>query len=112
MQIVIPTRGRTNQQLTLQSLPRELRQRTTIVCPKREAVRLSCLYEDVKIVVQPDPDWTIARKREWILREWLQAGYDKIIMIDDDCCFPLGLALIIGITGNNGRRANSRIPTY
>ena len=40
MQIVIPTRGRTNQQLTLQSLPRELRERTTLVCPKKEAVRL------------------------------------------------------------------------
>ena len=34
MQIVIPTRGRTHQQLTLQSLPRELRKRTTLVCPK------------------------------------------------------------------------------
>ena len=84
MQIVIPTRGRTNQQLTLQSLPRELRQRTTLVCPKQEAVRLEHLYADVEIVVQPDPDWTIARKREWIMREWMRAGYDKIIFLDDE----------------------------
>ena len=40
MQIIIPTRGRTNQQFTLQVLPPELRERTTLVCPKREAVRL------------------------------------------------------------------------
>jgi hypothetical protein len=87
MQIVVPTRGRTEQQLTLQSLPPELRKRTTLVCPKQEAVRLSCLYDDVKIVVQPDPDWTIAKKREWIVREWMEAGYAKIIMLDDDLSF-------------------------
>jgi hypothetical protein len=87
MAIIIPTRGRTTQQLTLQSLPRELHKRTTIVCPKREAVRLSCLYEDIEIVIQPDPDWKITRKREWIMREWMRAGYDKIIMLDDDLLF-------------------------
>jgi hypothetical protein len=87
MAIIIPTRGRTNQQLTLQSLPRELRKRTTLVCPKKEAVRLSCLYEDIEIVVQPDSDWKIARKREWIMQAWLEAGYDKIIMLDDDLRF-------------------------
>jgi hypothetical protein len=53
MQIIIPTRGRTNQQLTLQSLPRELRKRTTLVCPDQEAVRLAHLYDDVEIVVHP-----------------------------------------------------------
>ena len=62
MQIIIPTRGRTNQQFTLSFLPPELRKRTTLVCPKQEAVRLSHLYEDVEIVVQPDPDWTIAKE--------------------------------------------------
>jgi TET-Associated Glycosyltransferase len=87
VQLIIPTRGRTSQQLTLSFLPPELRKRTTIVCPKKEAVRLSCLYADVEIVVQPDPDWTIARKREWIVREWMRAGYDKIIMLDDDLRF-------------------------
>ena len=87
MQIIIPTRGRTDRQTTLQSLPRELRKRTTIVCPENEAASLLCEHADVEIVVQPDPDWKIARKREWIMREWLRAGYDKIIMIDDDCSF-------------------------
>jgi hypothetical protein len=64
-----------------------LRQRTTLVCPKQEAVRLSNLYRDVQIVVQPNSDWKIAKKREWIVREWMRAGYDKIIFLDDDLRF-------------------------
>ena len=28
-----------------------------------------------------------SKKREWIVREWLRAGYDKIIMLDDDLSF-------------------------
>jgi len=87
MQIVIPTRGRTDRQFTLQSLSGEWRKRTTIVCPKNEAVRLSRLYDDVEIVVQPDPTMTIARKRAWMMREYLRCGYDKILMFDDDLCF-------------------------
>ena len=87
MQIVIPTRGRTAQQITLSFLPPELRRRTTLVCPKNEAVRLACLYEDVEIVIQPDSVLTIAKKREWIVREWLCCGYDKIIQLDDDLTF-------------------------
>jgi hypothetical protein len=87
VQIVIPTRGRTNQQITLSFLPPELRKRTTLVCPKHEGVRLASLYEDVEIVVQPESVLTIAKKREWIVREWLRAGYDKIIMLDDDLTF-------------------------
>jgi len=87
MQIVIPTRGRTDRQFTLQSLPRELRKRTWLVCPKREASGLYRLYNDVEIVVQPDPDWTIAQKRKWIMEEWLRCGYEKILMFDDDLVF-------------------------
>jgi hypothetical protein len=87
MRIVIPTLGRTDQQITLRQLPPELRKQTSLVCPKREAPELYRLYEDVEIVVQPDPDWTIAKKRAWIMRSWLEAGYDKILMLDDDLRF-------------------------
>src|SRR5262249_31793060 len=87
MQIVIPTRGRIDQQITLQQLPRELRKRTTIVCPEEEAVPLACCWPDVGIVFQPDPTMTIARKRAWIMREWLRCGYDKVLMFDDDLFF-------------------------
>ena len=85
MQIIIPTRGRTSQQLTRPILPHELRRRTTLVCPKKEAVRLSHFHDDVEIVVEPNClVWKIAQTREWIVQEWYRAGYDKIIMLDDD----------------------------
>jgi hypothetical protein len=87
LQIIIPTRGRIDGQLTLQSLPRELRKRTTIVCPENEAVALSYEHADVEIVVQPDPNWTIAQKRKWIIEEWHRCGYEKILMFDDDLSF-------------------------
>jgi hypothetical protein len=87
MAIIIPTAGRTNQQLTLQSLPPELRKRTTLVCPKREASGLYALYKDVQIVVEPYSNMRIAQKREWIVRTWLEAGYEKILMLDDDLRF-------------------------
>jgi hypothetical protein len=87
MQIVIPTRGRIYEQLTLQSLPRELRKRTTLVCPKREASELHRLYEDVEIVVEPYPKMKIAQTREWIVQTWFRYGYTKIIMLDDDLSF-------------------------
>jgi hypothetical protein len=87
MQIIIPTRGRTHQQLTLQQLPGELLKRTTLVCPKREASGLYRLYKNVKIVVEPYPNMKIAQTREWIMREWLRNGYDKIMMLDDDLSF-------------------------
>src|SRR5262249_55187373 len=67
MQLIIPTRGRTNRQLTLQQLPDELLKQTTLVCPKNEAVSLFRRYKNVEMVIQPDPTWTIARKRKWIM---------------------------------------------
>ena len=87
MKIIIPTRGRTNQQLTLSFLPRELRKQTTLVCPKAETRRLSCLDDDIKVVAQPDPNWKIAKKREWIVQYCLHQGFAKIIMLDDDLSF-------------------------
>ena len=86
MAIIIPTRGRTSKQLTLQSLPGELRRLTTLVCPKVEASGLYRLYPDVEIVVEPHP-MKLAEKRGWIVQEWFRAGFDKIIMLDDDLRF-------------------------
>jgi hypothetical protein len=87
MQIIIPTRGRIEQQLTLQSLPPELRKRTTLVCPENEAVALSYEHPDVEIVVEPYPKMKIAQTREWIVQTWFRYGYAKIIMLDDDLVF-------------------------
>lgn len=88
MRIIIPTRGRTNGQLTLSWLPKELREHTTLVCPKREHFTLTAdLYRGEEVVIQPDPTWKIAAKRQWIMEEWARRGYEKIIMLDDDLRF-------------------------
>jgi hypothetical protein len=87
MRIIIPTRGRTAKQLTLQLLPGDTRKRTTLVCPPKELFSLSSLRDDIEVVAQPDPTWTIAQKRKWICFEWLERGYDKILMLDDDLRF-------------------------
>jgi hypothetical protein len=87
MRLIIPTRGRTDRQLTLQSLPRELLKRTTLVCPKREASELCRLYKDVEIVIEPYPNAKIAQVRQWIVQTWFRSGYTKIIMLDDDLVF-------------------------
>jgi hypothetical protein len=87
MRIIIPTRGRTNKQLTLQSFSGELRRRTTLVCPAKEVYKLSSLDERIEVVGQPDSTLTITKTREWIHHEWLKRGYEKILMIDDDIRF-------------------------
>jgi hypothetical protein len=89
MRIVIPTRGRTGQQLTLNGsasssgLPKELYPNVTIVCPAGEARYHTTR---VQVVAQPDATWTIARKRRWILEE-LCAKDEKVVMLDDDLRF-------------------------
>jgi hypothetical protein len=55
VRIIIPTRGRTDQQRTLSLLPRELRKRTTLVCPRPEARRLAHLDDDIEVVAQQTP---------------------------------------------------------
>jgi hypothetical protein len=87
MQIIVPTRNRIYEQITLQSLPRELRERTTLVCPKREVSELHRLYPDVTIAWEPYRNMKIAQKREWIVRTWFECGYEKILMLDDDLRF-------------------------
>jgi hypothetical protein len=87
MRIVIPTRQRTDQQLTLRSLPRSLWEFTTLVCPKKEVFKLSGLNEHIEVLAQPDPDWTIAQKRAWIIKYWYSKGEDKVLMFDDDLRF-------------------------
>jgi TET-Associated Glycosyltransferase len=88
MQIIIPTRGRRSNQLTIASLIGcDLIKKTTIVCPKNEYNHFRSLRNDYDVVAQPDPSWTIAQKRKWILEEWCDRCYDKIIMLDDDLRF-------------------------
>jgi hypothetical protein len=94
MRIIIPTRQRTDQQLTLDSFPRELRKKTVIICPPKEVFKLSGIdiNGDVQVMAQPDPYWTIAQKRKWILEEFHTFGEEKIIMLDDDLRFSVRIS--------------------
>jgi hypothetical protein len=91
MQLIIPTRGRTSDQLTLSWFSKAMRQRTTIVCPKREKFSIEGWIgrgpDDITVEAQPDADWTIAKKRVWIIQEWTRRGFNKIMMLDDDLRF-------------------------
>jgi hypothetical protein len=92
MRIIIPTRGRKDKQLTVQSLvaplgDREFMSRVTLVCPQKEFSGLRAARDDYDVVAQPDATWTISKKRKWIIEEWHRRGEDKIIMLDDDLRF-------------------------
>lgn len=87
LQIIIPTHGRRNEQLTVQLLPKQLMSRTTLVCPKKEYGYLRSIRDDYNVVAQPNDEWGIAKKREWIINEWYSQGFTKIIMLDDDLRF-------------------------
>lgn len=86
--IVIPTRGRTERQLTYRYLPESLRPSTILVAPRNElaALRARC-PEARNIVAQPDHIDTIAKKRAWILGEMPGMKGKKVIMLDDDLAF-------------------------
>lgn len=81
MRIVVPTRGRWDMKLTSDILPKSWRDRIDIVCPEKEAVRHTDYRSWAHVVVQPDPDMTIAAKRAWIMKTW---SSEKIVMMDDD----------------------------
>ena len=89
MRIVIPTRGRLDNQLTIKSLTYcGLIKRTTMIVPPREYNHFRELRDDYDVVAQPNPDWTIAKKRAWIIGTWaVLEGHEKIIMLDDDLRF-------------------------
>lgn len=87
MRIIIPTRGRVGKQTTFSNLPKTLRDKTTIVCPAREAKQFRSLRSDWDILEQENPDFTIAQKRKWIVEWARKQGHDRVIMLDDDMYF-------------------------
>jgi len=86
MRIIIPTKGRVYNQLTLANLPDDLKRRTTLVCPSNEHQRLSRNHPLCKVVQQPSDTMGISEKRAWIVAN---TGYDKIVMLDDDLRFAV-----------------------
>jgi hypothetical protein len=87
MKIIIPTRGRVDNQLTFRNLPKELQERTILVCPKSEKFWLE-KYKCTTLV-QPEEITTIAEKRKWIFDTAVADGIDKIVMLDDDLRFAV-----------------------
>lgn len=86
MKIIIPTKGRLKNQLTLSNLPRVLLRDTVIVAPSTEAFWHSQNWPDATVIKQPDDAMTIAHKRKWIVDT---ATDDKIVMLDDDLRFAV-----------------------
>lgn len=88
MHIYIPTYHRTSrrQQSTLDCLPDEWMDRTTLVCPKEDRSALREVIGDrgAEIILQPRHIKTIAQKRAWIIAT---TPYKKIVMLDDDLRF-------------------------
>lgn len=87
MKIYIPTKGRVQNQLTLENLPPDLYVRTTIVCPKSEAFRHRQRHPHIEEVLeQPDESMGISEKRKWIVDI---CPDDKLVMLDDDLRFAV-----------------------
>lgn len=84
--IVIPTRGRVGKQVSFSGLTGALRRRTVIVCPQKEvAAHKGNHPQAMDVIAQPDPEWTISRKRRWIVEELAgKRAWARIVMLDDD----------------------------
>lgn len=89
MKIVIPTKGRVHNQLTLNNLPPDLIVETTLVCPREEADGLRRNHPYTAIVEQPDSGMNISEKRKWIIDTAHKDGIEKILMLDDDLRFAV-----------------------
>lgn len=88
MRIYIPTRGRTNRQITLSHLAgTKFREHTTLVCPSTESATFRHRYPWLDVLEQLDDDFTITKKREWIMHHAVACGHEKIVMFDDDLHF-------------------------
>lgn len=86
--ILIPTRGRVDQQTTLRSLPPSLQIHTTLVAPKEEVKPLFERHgsQTFDVVAQPKTIGNIAEKRAWMMK-WARDKWPRVAMLDDDCYF-------------------------
>lgn len=79
--LYIPTRGRVDNQLTVERLPKGMHQHVTLVCPADEVKALRKNYPRVDVLAQPNNIKTLGAKREWIM---LQSPHRFTFMMDDD----------------------------
>lgn len=90
MKIIVPTKGRLNDQLTVRNLPRDLKQDTIIVAPSNEAFWHKQNHPLCTVITQPDDEMGIAEKRKWIVENLsFEANGFKIVMLDDDLRFAV-----------------------
>lgn len=85
MRVVIPTRGRTDRQITLSRMGLANQRGVLLVCPESEVETHKRNWPLIDVIAQPDPDMTIAAKRAWILEEAIDD--EKALMLDDDMDF-------------------------
>lgn len=86
MKIYIPTRGRVNNQLTLENLPPELYVQAILVCPSNEVGRMKQVHPHANVLAQPDDIKFITDKRKWLVETCPE---DKMVMLDDDLRFAV-----------------------
>jgi hypothetical protein len=85
MKLVIPTKGRVGNQLTLNNLPADLHVRCVLVCPSYEVDAHHRNHPYIEAIeVQPDDQMGISAKRKWIIDT---CEDEKIVMLDDDLRF-------------------------
>lgn len=86
--LYIPTRGRTDSQLTVERLPAFMHRHVTLVCPKSEHKKLRSNYPTVGVMVQPDEIQSLHKKREWLMDHVSDKERSKhAFMLDDDLYF-------------------------
>ena len=81
--LYLTTRGRPDDQLTLSCLPLKWLQRTTVVCPPKDAPRIDEQFPDLYHIQTPNLQ-NLPTKRAWIFQT---APFTKIMMLDDDLRF-------------------------
>lgn len=85
LMIYIVTKGRVDNQITLQSIPKKWLPNVRLVCPRSERMEHHGNHPRVGVLAQPESVVTIAEKRAWLIQR--EASTNKILMLDDDLQF-------------------------
>lgn len=89
--IYIPTRGRIENQKTLNNLPSWLHSKVRLVTPEKEAEALAQCYPHMRKYILPVPVQGIGKTRQWIV-ENSKARYGLFLDDDMDFCYRLDMA--------------------
>lgn len=83
MKIIIPTKGRVNDQLSLSNIPLSFKDKTYLVVCKDEYEEYNKKYNDKAniLIRSEEANESISKTREWIINHFNE---DKILVLDDD----------------------------